>query len=445
MSDVPTFSSIMFQHDTLLFLGASFGIGFFFALIYYMYAKILNDRITESRAKAVLFTVFETIAIFVFILVGNALFEVVIYSLVGLDASNSAAAAMPHIKLANVIMADYFSKAQSLYTSMILSEFVIQTIVQMTSVQIPLMLTGGGVSSIALGSISINVSTDEMFGMINGIYNTLIRTCIDVMLVTILRKSILDFALPAMTLIFPLGLFLRGLYITKRTGSSLIALSLVLYFVYPLSVAFGSYVASFVPAITYADITSNTMDPSSYYSAFSTGNLERAYGGGMVSDAASASTTSNIDIPDETTVANLGEGSAKASVSMADLESRELFLAPGKYLGVLVGKSIGYSSIAGGINFALTFLLGEAPVVMIAGQFLVNIIAGLMMLTSISWFALISFAFNSVMVQGTIMMNQLGLLVFTTVVDLLICVTSYRILADVLAGDKSLLGLTKVL
>jgi hypothetical protein len=283
-----------------------------------------------------------------------------------------------------------------------------------------------------------------MFGMINGVYNSLIRTCIDVMLITILRKSILDLALPAMALIFPIGLFLRGLYITKRTGSSLIALSMVLYFIYPLSIAFGSYVASFVPMITFADITADTMDPSSYLSAYGAGNLERAYGP-MVSDATSASTASNIATPNGSTVSNLGKGSANSSVSMADLESRELFLAPGKYLGVLVGKSLTYSAGAGIINFALMFLVGEAPVVAIAGQFLVNIIAGLLMLTSISWFALVTFAFNSVVVQGTIMMNQLGLLILTTVLDLLICVTSYRVLADVFAGDKNLLGLSKVL
>jgi hypothetical protein len=444
MSDAQTFYGLMNQ--TLPFLGASFGIGLFFAAIYYMYAKILNDKIVESRAKAVVFTLFETIAIFAFIYVGNMFFETLIYSLIGLPATgNAPSMAMPHLKLADIAMNDYYDKSMSLYMSMIISEFVIQTIVQMTSVQIPLTLTAGGVSSVALGSVGISVSTDEMFGLINNLYNTLIRTCIDMMLVTIMRKSILDLALPAMALIFPIGLFLRGLYITKRTGSSLIALSIVLYFVYPLSVAFGSYVAGFVPAVTFADLTLNPMDPTSYNFAYSGGNVARAYSP-MVSDASDAVQYTKwyaVPTPDE--AANFGKGEEKATVSISDLESKELYLAPGKYLGVLVAKSVAYSSSAGAINFALGFLPPEMAAVTMAGQFLVNLIAGIIMLTSISWFALITFAFNSVIIQGTIMMNQLGLLIITTVLDLVICVTMYRILADVFAGDKNILGLSKVL
>ena len=442
MSDAQTFYGLMNQ--TLPFLGASFGIGLFFAAIYYMYAKILNDKILESRAKAVVFTVFETIAIFAFIYVGNMFFETIVYSLAGLPANgNPVSMAMPHLKLANIAMDDYYDKSMSLYMSMIISEFVIQTIVQMTSVQIPLTLTAGGVSSVALGSVGISVSTDEMFGLINNLYNTLIRTCIDMMLVTILRKSILDLALPAMALMFPIGLFLRGLYITKRTGSSLIALSIVLYFVYPLSVAFGSYVAGFVPAVTFADLTLNTMDPASYRAAYTGGNLARSY---MVSDATNAVHYTNwYGVPTPEEAANFGKGESAATVSIGDLESKELYLAPGKYLGVLVAKSVAYSSSAGAINFALGFLTPEMPAVAMAGQFLVNLIAGILMLTSISWFALVTFAFNSVIIQGTIMMNQLGLLLITTVLDIIICVTMYRILADVFAGDKNILGLSKVL
>ncbi len=437
-----TFYTLMNQ--TLPFLGASFGIGLFFATIYYMYAKILNDKILESRAKAVVFTVFETIAIFVFIYVGNMFFEALVSSLAAIPANGNVA--MPHLKLATLAMDDYYDKSMSLYTSMIFSEFAIQVIVQMTSVQIPLTLTSGGVSSVALGSVGISVSTDEMFGLINNLYNTLIRTCIDTMLIIILRKSILDLALPAMALIFPMGLFLRGLYITKRTGSSLIALSIVLYFVYPLSVAFGSYIAGFVPAVTFADITLNPMDPASYMSAYSTGNLEKAYGAGMSSDASgSAYSTNAYEVPTAEQAASFGTGEETATVSISDLGSRELWLAPGKYLGVLMAKSVAYSSSAGAINFALGFLPPQMTAVKIAGQFLVNLIAGLLMLTSISWFALITFAFNSVIIQGTIMMNQLGLLIITTVIDLIICVTMYRILADVFAGDKNILGLSKVL
>jgi hypothetical protein len=185
------------------------------------------------------------------------------------------------------------------------------------------------------------------------------------------------------------------------------------------------------------------MDPSSYASAYGTGNLERAYGT-MVDEASTSATNTNFAVPSAASLTPVA-GDESASVSISDLESKELALAPGKYLGVLVAKSIAYSTIAGTINFALLFLTPEMPAAALAGQFIVNVIAGAIMLTSISWFALITFAFNSVLIQGTIMMNQLGLLIITTVIDLVICVTMYRILADILAGDKSLLGLSKVL
>jgi uncharacterized membrane protein YwzB len=438
-----TFLGVMQQ--ALPFLGASFGIGFLFTVIYYMYAKAMNDKVIESRAKTAVFSVFETMAIFAIIIMFNPLFEVLIQSLAGIP-QQTADVSMPHLKLAEVAMNEYYSKSLSLYKSMILSEFAIQFLVQMTSVEIPVTLMSGSPASIAMGYMGIRVSTDEMFGIINGVYNTMIRTCIDVMLMTLMRKSILDLALPAMALIFPLGLFFRGLYITKRTGSSLIALSIVLYFVYPLSITFGSWLAhNFVPVVSYSDIASDPMDPSTYAAAYSPGNLARAHLDSTADSASAMAFNSYISVPESSDLNTAGTDNSGSTVTLGNLASSELYLAPGRWLGTLAAKSFAYSTAGGLINFALTFMSPETMGISIAAQFLVNIVTGLIMLTSIGWFSLVSFAFNSVIAQGVVMMNQLGMLAVTIVLDVLMCVTSYRILADILAGDKSILGLSKVL
>jgi hypothetical protein len=323
----------------------------------------------------------------------------------------------PHIKLAEVVIDTFQSKINSLYMSMILSEFVIQTISQMTSAQIPMAIFSP-MSAIGMGTTSISINTGEIFAIVNNLYNSLIRVIIDLMLMTIARRSILDLAIPAMALILPLGLFLRGLYITKRTGSSLIALSLVLFYVYPLSLIFDGYlVQNYVPPIKYGDVVSDT-SASFYYR-----NLYRF----QSSDSIEPS---------------VGENAAMTP-SVGSMGAKELMLAPGKYFGDIVAKSAAISTTGGFLKAAVGFV--PNPYLGSVLQIVVDVLSCIMLLGVVDFVSLETYAFQTILVQATIIMNILGTLVITTVLDLIMCVTMYRIFADVLAGDKSILGLSKVL
>ena len=416
MSNALGFSSLIYQ--SLPFIGASFGIGIFFSLVYYFYAKMLNDRIVESRARAALFTVFETIGIFVFIFIMNGFFEAALFAAAGIPMSaGTDSISMPHIRLAEAVIDTFESKARSVYISMVISEFVIQTIAQMTSVQIPMSLGSASIAAISMGATSININTGELFAIINNIYNSLIRIVIDVMLMTIARKTILDLAVPSMVLIFPIGLFLRGLYITKRTGSSLIALSLVLFYVYPLSLAFDGFLARQVPAVSYGDVVSDN-SASFYYR-----NLYSLQAG--------------------TDPVLSGDENRAMTRSMGELGNKEMVLAPSKYLGVIIAETGAISTTAGFIKAGLLTvpnrLLGWGL------QTLVDILAGIMLLGVVDFVSLVTFAFQTVIIQAMAIMNALGMLVITTALDIVMCITTYRIFADVLSGDKSILGLSKVL
>jgi hypothetical protein len=400
---------------SLPFIGISFGIGLFFTLIYYFYSKILNDRIVESRAKAALFTVFETIAIFIIIFMFNGFFESLIFSAAGIPDTNGVS--LPHLRLAGAVIDTFQSKINTVYISMIISEFVIQTIAQMTSVQIPMNIISP-LASTGMGTTSISINTGEIFSIINNLYNSLIRSIIDIMLMTIARKTILDLAVPAIALILPLGLFLRGLYITKRTGSSLIALSLVLFYIYPLSLVFDGYlVRNYVPAIRYGDIVSDS-SASFYYR-----NLDK------------------FQPTDE--IVPTSEENAAMTPSVGSLGSKDLLLAPSKYLGSIVLQSTAISTAGGFIKAAIALvpnrLLGFGL------QFLTDLISGIMLLGVVNFVSLETYAFNTILIQAAIIMNILGTLLVTTTLDIIMCVTSYRIFADVFSGDKSITGLSKVL
>ncbi|MCX6774019.1 MAG: hypothetical protein NTY68_03435, partial [Candidatus Micrarchaeota archaeon] len=295
--------------------------------------------------------------------------------------------------------------------------FVIQTIAQMTSVQIPMNIYSP-LAATGMGTSGISINTGEIFSIINNLYNSLIRSIIDIMLMTIARKTILDLAIPAIALILPLGLFLRGLYITKRTGSSLIALSLVLFYIYPLSLVFDGYlVKNYVPAIKYGDIISDSS------ASFNYRNLDK------------------FKPTDE--IVPTTEENAQMTPSVGSLGSKDLLLAPSKYLGSIVLQSTAISTAGGFIKAAVALipnrLLGSGL------QFLTDLIAGIMLLGVVNFVSLETYAFNTILIQATIIMNILGTLLVTTTFDIIMCVTSYRILADVLSGDKSITGLSKVL
>ncbi|MCX6774042.1 MAG: hypothetical protein NTY68_03555 [Candidatus Micrarchaeota archaeon] len=118
MSGQYSFNGIILQ--SLPYIGISFGIGLFFTLIYYFYSKILNDKIVESRAKAALFTVFETIAIFIIIFMFNGLFESLMFSAAGIPTSTGVS--LPHLRLAGAVIDTFQSKINTVYISMIISD-----------------------------------------------------------------------------------------------------------------------------------------------------------------------------------------------------------------------------------------------------------------------------------------------------------------------------------
>ncbi|MCC7552439.1 hypothetical protein KO317_02110 [Candidatus Micrarchaeota archaeon] len=103
-------------------------------------------------------------------------------------------------------------------------------------VPIPMGGLVGFVVSVSMQPLAgLNIVAD----MIGDITKTVIMTNF---LVSVM-DSILDFIkITSFTIFFPLGIILRALPITRRLGSTLIALAITFYFIFPMTILFNQYI-----------------------------------------------------------------------------------------------------------------------------------------------------------------------------------------------------------
>ena len=198
----------------------SFGIHAFYTGLQYMWGNFLNNPQAYARAKDEVASLIRTIGIFAFV--------IIIYNILILGFG------MDFLLLAKLSVKEMFWRLVVHYSNLWLYELIVGAVANFgVYIPIPIQETGfvldiGGPPLIGLTSINLVV----MKAMEPLYYAITLAGA---------RYMLLDFAPVAVIYILPLGFILRAFPLTRKTGSSLIALSITLYFVYPLSILLSDY------------------------------------------------------------------------------------------------------------------------------------------------------------------------------------------------------------
>ncbi|MEM3454972.1 MAG: hypothetical protein QXF07_00095 [Candidatus Micrarchaeia archaeon] len=104
-------------------------------------------------------------------------------------------------------------------------------------------LGGFGIANLAkaITGLKLELGLGAPFSMISNIISNILSGLVPFLLAFFVQKELLFFIqYTALPVLFPTGVLLRTFPITRKAGSTLIALSLTLFIVYPLTLAFAS-------------------------------------------------------------------------------------------------------------------------------------------------------------------------------------------------------------
>ncbi|MEM4707755.1 MAG: hypothetical protein QXL47_04045 [Candidatus Anstonellales archaeon] len=195
------------------FIAIAFGIHVFYVALHYMWGNLMNSPQAYARGKEELISLFRTVGVFVAVII---IYNILILGF-GID----------FIALAKLSVKGFFWMLADRYMEIMLFDF--------------------GLGSISQTGIFLFIQTEyaaiEIGGSpVIGLQNTLtvLHKTLEPLQYGISlaagRYALLDFAPAAMIYLMPLGFFLRAFPLTRKTGSSVIALAITVFFVYPLSV-----------------------------------------------------------------------------------------------------------------------------------------------------------------------------------------------------------------
>ncbi len=108
-------------------------------------------------------------------------------------------------------------------------------------ITVVLGIVTGGVASVAsfFMKYSVTIGMGAPFAVINSFLSSIQSTMVVILLAFFVQKEILFFIqAAALPVLMPAGILLRAFPLTRRAGSTLIALALTLFIVYPLTLAF---------------------------------------------------------------------------------------------------------------------------------------------------------------------------------------------------------------
>ncbi len=210
----------------LPYLGGAVGIGITFSIIYYFISKILHSPEIEAKAKEYLWVNFENIVIVGGILAINYLIVFFISSLYGASPLN-----IDHIMLARLALYKVSMIFSAIYKNLFIFHIFVATI---SNISIFVKISGLN----TLGVLSSDVSMRPLAGLVN-IYeqiDEILMSIMEVFSFVIGRLALVNLSPYLFVVLLPFGVVLRAFPLTKTTGSSLIALAIVVYYIYPLSV-----------------------------------------------------------------------------------------------------------------------------------------------------------------------------------------------------------------
>lgn len=233
------------------------------------------------------------------------------------------------------------------------------------------------------------------------------------------KEFILLFARDAVPLLlFPLGLVLRAIPFYRKTGSSIIALSFALYFVFPFATILSNYLIFdiYQPA-DFAYMPSM----ASFFSTSSQQDTQNKISGAESQGNQISSAFESTDLVDKGVNSNQCGGSVPS----------HLLCSAENIIGGVAGA---VKSFAGTVLQIWRFMMG------MSGDFAYTLLANPVMPSSASaglYFFLI---------QEVVTVSQFIILVMVTIVlEIIFTITMYRNVSVIIGGEAELVGVTKII
>jgi len=202
----------------------------------------------EKKAFLSLSAIIETVGIIAILILADAFLS--LYIMVSLSLPTVMPSA--HIDLAEIALKKYYGSIESKY---ILAYAIESLMAVFFSFSVTITSVGG-----ALGNV-ITISPAYPLHLLIQYQAKVIEYLVYLFMAVITRGYIVT-AIPSLMLfLVPIGLFFRSLTTTRNMGSSILALAIVVYFIFPLSVLFTDYIISnvYIPDtnVLYLDIDKN--------------------------------------------------------------------------------------------------------------------------------------------------------------------------------------------
>ena len=441
---------------TLIILG--FFIGLFSTLIYYFYSKIIGDVTITQKASNTLKQVVEGVGIIAVLLIGNSFFQQTLVLVAGVPTIVQVGDAF-HIKMADIALSSFASMLELAYIVMYSIDFVL---VFFYGASLTLQFAEVGIGpSITLMPL---IGLDDIINLHNMLSNQLVL----IIAMVYARKLLLEVAVAMLYVMLPVGLFLRFIPITRKTGSSIIALFLAVYYVFPLSVLFSDYIA-------YGPEGYRMID----YNSFSNAGYLKPYFAQYVKSIVTRAPTSIGGIVDIGEAPDIGleaeknefekeynitkEMNIDASQQRSDEEilsgnaplSTFSYTTPITGSGGIMNSFLNKLKLSTIIEFVLGLLsllahkvlgwIAKKTIVGALAYALLKIVPFIYLLVKYNPFV-VTLDFMSLILRELFMIGQLyAVSLVSLLLEITFTVTMYRQFGMILGGEVTLLGLTKVI
>lgn len=388
----------------IITIAIAFGVGI--TALFYIASYVLESSQLQALAKEQLAATILTIFIVAVWWVFDATFDNIACSMITGSCNVTSGYIPPtHLGIAYSALEIVFAKLKSIYMSLYIYEVLIGFL---STVYVPM-----GTFNPLTALLPISFPPLVGLNMLSNAHTILVESIGTVMMAIIVKQHILNFAMYAIpTVLLPLGIALRCIPFFRTTGSSIIAICIAGYFIYPFSILLSNYMIfdKYVPVDTV-------------YVPSVIGFCQKASGDTSDADALARRSAEinqfRKDWEGEISKAGKTEGFDWASWSsskdkiVGGMES--VFESTTKILGFMF-RLFGEFSLG-----AMSILWGAG------GNY--GVIAGL---------------FNFVLEEVAMVSQFVVVVVVTSVIEIILTITMYRNVAHIIGGEMDIAGLSKL-
>ncbi len=383
-------------------LGTILMISVVFVSLLYLLSFAFNIPVLQAFAKeefsAFIFTIFLLAFWFS---AGSVFSELISVYLTGSPSPSFAG----HLDLAIATADSFFDKLFSMYRSLYSFEMLIGFLYTIGFPGFNLLP--------AIGSINFVFHPFSGLALVSEVHTEIVEYVGYFVTLMLIKKHILIFARDVIPLIFfPLGILFRAFPLLRTTGSTILAFSFTMYFIFPIAVLFSYYLIFDVyqPA-NFAFV------PTDFY-------LEDSLGLEQITSLFSPDYGSDLE-----------EWYSKPSIAQKIYSQEEC--AGNLIVRLWCSTKRFFSGIFDFVS-AASSVIGKIA----QNIFSISSVSELF-LTLLTPYGIFSGVFNFLIYEVSLIAPLLVLIIITTIIEFIIIVTMYRNIAELIGGEQQLPGLSK--